>query len=314
MKLKKPKFWNFQKPNFISNLLLPLSKIFGIVSSINLKKQKKFSEIKCICVGNIYLGGTGKTTLCIELKRIFEEANIKTCFIKKYYEDQVDEQIILKENGRTFIDKNRITSIKKAISENYQVAIFDDGLQDKSIFFDLTFICFNQINMIGNGRLIPAGPLRESLNILKKDKNIFVIGNNENNQTFKNILLSKIPDLNFYDCVYKPSNLKDFQMNKNYIIFSGIGNHETFMEMLKKNKFKILKDFEYPDHYKYLKKDIEKICKIANEHNAKILTTKKDYHRIPNEYKKNIQFIEIQLKIKQIDFLKNKINIKNEIN
>ena len=141
-----------------------------------------------------------------------------------------------------------------------------------------------------------------------------MIGNDENNQTFKNILLRKIPDLNFYDCVYKPSNLKDFQINKNYVIFSGIGNHETFIEMLKKNKFKILKDFEYPDHYKYLKKDIEKICKIANEHNAKILTTKKDYHRIPNEYKKNIQFIEIQLKIKQIDFLKNKINIKNEIN
>ena len=70
MKLKKPKFWDYQKPNFISNILLPLSKIVQLKSQLEIKDKKKFKEIKSICVGNIYLGGTGKTSLAIELKKI----------------------------------------------------------------------------------------------------------------------------------------------------------------------------------------------------------------------------------------------------
>ena len=64
-------------------------------------------------------------------------------------------------------------SLKKAIEEKYEVAIFDDGLQDKTISYDLSFVCFNKKNFIGNGRLIPAGPLRERLSSIKKYKNVF---------------------------------------------------------------------------------------------------------------------------------------------
>lgn len=234
MKLKKPKFWDYNKPNIISNILFPLSIVYQFLSCLKIKKVRKFEDIKCICVGNIYLGGTGKTSLSIELKKILDNENIKSCFIKKYYPNQIDEQELLKKHGKTFINKNRINAIKEATSENYEVAICDDGLQDKSIFFDLTFVCFNQKNMIGNGRLIPAGPLRENLSCLNKNKNVFLIGNSENNQNLKDFLQSKVSDLNFYDGIYEPLNLDKISKDKNYIAFSGIGNHETFIEMLKK--------------------------------------------------------------------------------
>ena len=307
MKLKKPKFWDYNKPNIISNILFPISIIFQFISSLKVKKKRKFENIKCVCVGNIYLGGTGKTSLSIELKKIFDDENIKSCFIKKKYSDQIDEQELLKKHGKTFINKDRISAIKQAILENYEVAIFDDGLQDQGIFYDLTFVCFNQKNMIGNGRLIPSGPLRENLNCLNKNKNIFLIGNSENNQNFKDFLQNKTSDLNFYDGVYEPLNLEKFNKDENYIAFSGIGNHETFIEMLKKNKLRILKDLEFPDHHKYSIKDIEKINLTANKYNSKIITTKKDYQRINDKYRDNIQVLDIYLKIKQITQLKNKI-------
>jgi tetraacyldisaccharide 4'-kinase len=314
IKLKKPKFWDYQKPNFISNILLPLSKIVQLKSQFEIKDKKKFKEIKSICVGNIYLGGTGKTTLAIELKKILDKENITSCFIKKEYLNQVDEQILLKKFGRTFINKSRSEALKSAISEKYQVAIFDDGLQDKDISYDLSFVCFNQKNKIGNGRVIPAGPLRENLNVLTKYKNIFLNGNNNENNNLKKILLDISPNLNFYESRYKILNLENFNRNNQYIVFSGIGNHETFIEMLKKNEFKIAEDFEYPDHYNYSVNDIKKIQEIAIKNSAKILTTEKDYLRLNMKEQKDIQFVKIYLKIYQIEELKKRLKFINETN
>lgn len=314
MKLKKPKFWDYPKPNLLSDILFPLSKIIQFISNIKIKKSEKFLNIKCICVGNIYLGGTGKTTLAIELNKILQRENIKSCFIKKNYSNQADEIALLEKSGKTFINTNRIKALKSAISENYEVAIFDDGLQDKSILYDISLICFNQKNLVGNNRLIPAGPLRESLDILKKNKNIFIIGNNENNTSFKNQLLKNSNNLNFFDCIYEPSNLKSFDLNTNYIAFSGIGNHGTFVDMLKKNKFNVLEDIEFPDHYNFSFLDINKIHQTAKKYNAKILTTKKDFLRINNSFQKDIQYINVRLKILQIEELKKKLKFINENN
>ncbi len=309
MKLKKPKFWDYKEPNLISNILFPISKIIEFLSKIKISKKKKFKQIKSICIGNIYLGGTGKTSLAIEIKKILDKSNLKSCFIKKDYSDQIDEQELLKNYGKTFIDKSRIKALKKAISENYEVAIFDDGLQDKNISYDLSFICFNQKNLIGNGRLIPAGPLRESLDNLK-NSNIFLIGNDDDNISFKNILLEKFSNLDFFDCIYEPLNFEDIKLGNNFIVFSGIGNHQTFIDMLKKKNFQITKDLEYPDHYNYSKNDMDTIYKMAEKYNAKILTTRKDYLRLDKNYKKEIQFIDVSLKIKQLDLLQKKLNFK----
>ena len=131
MKLKKPKFWDYKKPN-IMHILYPISLLIQIISSLIKIKPKKFN-IKTICIGNIYLGGTGKTSLCIKINQILKKRNIKSCFVKKFYKNQIDEQKILKKNGELFLSSNRIKAINEAEDQNYDVAIIDDGLQDKSI-------------------------------------------------------------------------------------------------------------------------------------------------------------------------------------
>jgi tetraacyldisaccharide 4'-kinase len=316
MNLKKPKFWDYKKPNFISNLLFPLSKLVEIRSNFIKTKNVKVENIKTICVGNIYLGGTGKTSIAIELKKMLDKQNIKSCFIKKDYSEQIDEQKLLEKFGKVFINKSRLKALKEANSENFEIAIFDDGLQDKDILYDLSFVCFNKKNFIGNGRLIPAGPLRESLGNIKIYKNIFLNGNDEDVESLEEILNKKYQNLNFYESRYKPLNLNRYNLDEQYIVFSGIGNHPTFIDMLKKNKFNIIQNFEFPDHYNYSKKDISKIIKIASKNSAKILTTQKDYLRLDKELQLEIDYIKVDLKITQIKELKDKIIslINNENN
>ena len=307
MNLKKPKFWDYKKPNFISNLLFPLSKLVEVKSEFVKFKKTKFNDIKTICVGNIYLGGTGKTSIAIELKKILDKQNIKSCFIKKKYSNQIDEKKLLEKFGKTFFNKSRIKALKDAISEGFSVAIFDDGLQDKSIDYDISFVCFNKKNFIGNGRVIPAGPLRESLNKIERYKNIFFSGNDENDENLKEILSKNCSNLNFFDSKYKLLNLDKFDLSKKYVVFSGIGNHGTFIDMLKKNNFQIIKDFEFSDHYNYVQKDIKRIAKFALLNSAEILTTEKDHLRLSEKLQSGINFTKINLEISQINKFKEKI-------
>ena len=299
MILKKPKFWDYNKPNIFAYILSPIAYLIKLINLfLKTSRPKKF-RIKTICLGNIYVGGTGKTSLSIAINKILNQKNIKSCFIKKFYKNQIDEQKLLKNYGKLFLYKKRVEAVKQAENENFEIAILDDGLQDKSIDYDVKFVCFNNINWIGNGMTIPAGPLRESVNNLKIYKNIFLNGNLENIEKLKVEILKINPNINIHIGKYEPLNLNEFSKNDKYLIFSGIGNHQTFVKMIKNYGLNIFKDHEFPDHYKYTDKDINNILNEANDLNCKIITTEKDYLRINAEKKSlsNINFIKSELKI-----------------
>jgi len=297
MTLRKPNFWNLKKPNFLAYLLLPIAKTIQLINYFKKYSKPKKFKIKTICVGNIYVGGTGKTSLSIELNKILNNKNIKSCYVKKFYKNQIDEQTILKNKGKLFLSNERATAIKLAEEEKYEVAILDDGLQDRSIEYFSEIVCFNSINWIGNGLTIPAGPLRENINNLKRYKNIFINGNLENIDEIKAEIKKINPQINIHLGKYNPLNLNEFNLNDKYIVFSGIGNHSTFVSMLNLNGLKIIKDFEYPDHYQYEKEDIDKILSQAENLNCKVITTEKDYVRLDKIYSNKIKFLKSELKI-----------------
>ena len=313
MKLKKPKFWDYNKPNFLALLLWPLSIIYKVIFNLNNKKKIKINSIKTICIGNIYIGGTGKTSLAIKIKQILDQKNIRACFIKKQYADQIDEVKLLQNYGKIFVNKKRIEALKQAASGNYEVAILDDGLQDNSIKFDLIFVCFNKLNWIGNGFVIPAGPLREDINNLKLYSHVFLNGNEEKTEIKKNFIKKINPKTIIYESRYRPLNLEDFDKSEKYLVFSGIGNHKTFINMLKKKKFNILSDLEFPDHFYYKESDLNKIFLKAKKLNAKIITTEKDYLRINQSLSKDIKFIKSELEIMDEDSL-TRVLINNNVN
>ncbi len=258
---------------------------------------KKYPEIKSICIGNIYLGGTGKTSLSLKINQILKDRKFKTCFIKKNYSNQKDEQEILKNDAKLFKFHKRSDALIEAINEKYEYAIFDDGLQDVSITYDLNIVCFNSINLIGNGLTIPSGPLRNKLNILKKYNIVLINGDERNLEFFEEKILKINPKINIFRGKYIPLNLEKFNKNDKYLIFSGIGNHQTFVAMLKSYGINIVKDMEFPDHYYYKLTDIKNMISLANKLGCKILTTEKDFYRVEKYKFEEIKFVKSELKI-----------------
>ena len=297
MNLKKPKFWDYKKPNILAYFLYPISLLIKIINYTKSKQTQKKFKIKTICVGNIYLGGTGKTSLCIKINKILQRNKIKSCFIKKFYTNQIDEIKLLEKNGKIFSSSKRMDALKQAENENYEVAILDDGLQDKSIKYDLKLVCFNNINWIGNGMTIPAGPLREEIKELKNYDHIFLNGNLEDAEKLKKQILEINSHITIHLGKYKPLNINEFDKNENYYVFSGIGNHQTLISMVKNNGIKIIKDKEFPDHYKYSDEDINKIINEAENLNCKIITTEKDCSKLKETYLNKIKIIKSELNI-----------------
>jgi len=311
MKFKKPNFWDYKKPNLIAYILLPFTYIIKLIGFISKKEKIVTERIKTICVGNIYLGGTGKTPISIKIDQILKNLNFKTAFIKKKYHDQEDEQKTLSTYGKLFCKNNRIDALKDAINENIEVAIVDDGLQDKMLSYDITFVCFNSESWVGNNLCIPSGPLREDLKSIKKYDAVFLNGNGENIIEIKNIIKNIKPDLEIFNSEYVPLNMEEIDINQNYLAFSGIGNPDSFLKTLKKSNIKIVKALNFPDHYYYSNKDITKIKEIAKNLKAKIITTEKDYNRLNKLNSEGIDFLKIELKIinenQLINFLKKRL-------
>tara|TARA_B100001121_G_scaffold255421_1_gene232939 strand:+ start:8547 stop:9497 length:951 start_codon:yes stop_codon:yes gene_type:complete len=316
MRFKKPKFWDFKKPNFYSYLLLPLT-IFVKINNfyLNLKSKKKIKEIKTICVGNIYVGGTGKTPTTIRLYQILKNLGCKVYTAKKYYPNQIDEKIILENQTNLITAKNRLDIIAKAQKKNIKFLIFDDGLQEKKIDYDLKFVCFDLPNWIGNGFLIPAGPLREKLDSLSKYDGVFLKNDSSNKNDQINIIKRYNPNIQIYETYYEPTNIMDFDLSEKYLVFSGIGNHASFKEILIKNKIKVVDEINFPDHFDYKMNDIIKIKDHAKKINAKIITTEKDFVKISNFEKNEIKYLKVKIKISNenqfINFLKSRIYEKN---
>ncbi len=313
MNFKKPFFWDLKKPNLFSYLLLPFTFLLIINNFLlRFKKKKIFSEIKTICVGNIYLGGTGKTPLTIKLYEIIDKMGLKVTTAKKFYSNQIDEQRLLKEKTETIIRKKRLEAVNQAINKSNEVIIFDDGLQERNIDYDLKIVCFKYKNWIGNGQLIPSGPLREKIESLKNYDAVFLNGKNETSDPIKKIIYKINPQIEIFESYYNIENLDELEKGSNYLIFSGIGDPPSFKEILLENNVKVVKEMIFPDHYIYKKNDITNILNEAQKINAKILTTEKDFFKIQESDIKKINFLKIGLKIIEeqnfIKFLNENLN------
>ena len=305
MRFKKPLFWDIQRISIWSIFLLPISIIYLFLIWIaKVKKYFKFYKkptIPIICVGNIYLGGTGKTPLAIEIFKICKSFGKNPAFIKKYYNYLSDEIKMLQASGKTYTNYKRQTSISLSISNNHDLAILDDGFQDLTIKPDFSIICFNSKQMIGNGLLIPSGPLRERLSAIKRANCVIINGNK--NLEFENKLfqiLGNKKSLTIFYSKYKIININTFR-NKKLTAFAGIGNPSNFFDLLKENNLNVERTFSFPDHHEYSENDFKK---IIDDNSNKIVTTEKDYLRMTDLQKQRCEFVKVSLEIENKDKFK----------
>ncbi len=319
---KKPRFWDYKYISFLAIALSPFSYFVNIFNYIKLKTSiKKNFSIPIICVGNIYLGGTGKTPLASEIFKITQFLGKNPAFVKKYYDYLEDEITMLKKIGKTYLSKNREEAISSLISFKHDVAILDDGFQDFSIKKDFSIVCFNSRQLIGNGFLIPSGPLRESFKSIKRADCIFI--NGDRNIQFENKINKINKSAKIFYSKYKIKNLDKFK-NKKVLAFAGIGNPSNFFELLKENNIYVLSTYSFPDHHNYSQRDFDNILgdmflfsmpelskKEKGKRPVEIITTEKDYSRMNDKQKLNCDYIEVDLEIENknefINLIKSKI-------
>ena len=305
MILKKPKFWD-EKIGLLAVILFPFSVLYFFM--IFLKKKftsvKKF-KIPIICVGNIYIGGTGKTPVSIFLANEITKFEKNPIVLRKYYQSHKDEYELIKNyTGNLILNQNRTDGLIEAEKLNFDVAILDDGLQDYKIKKDLNIVCFNQNQLIGNGLVLPAGPLRESLNTLKNVDVIII--NGEKNKFFEDRLLRVNKNLDIFYSSYIPINIDKFK-GKKLLALAGIGNPENFFQILEKNRLQIGEKLIFPDHYNFSMSEVKNIIERAKKNNYQIIMTEKDYYKFKQFKFDNINYLKIILKVENKERLIDKI-------
>ena len=303
MKLYKPNFW--KETNLVSILLFPISLIVKLIILMRKTFTKELEfEIPVICVGNIYLGGTGKTPLSINLGKELSILNKKPVIIRKYYKHHKDEYSLIRENFKHLITKkDRKNAIKNAVQNGFDTVILDDGFQDYKIKKNLNIVCFNN-QLLGNGMLIPAGPLRESVDSLKSAHIIII--NGDQNIEFERKLLEINNEISIFYSRYQLIDIEKYRGKKLFVV-AGIGNPENFFELIRSQNLNIIKKLSFPDHYQFSKSEILNIINDARKNGYQVVMTEKDYHRVKDYNFTEIHYMKVKLEIAEKKEFLNKV-------
>jgi len=295
MKLNKPKFWS-EKYSFFSFFLLPLTLITILIIFLKKKLIRSMQfNIPVICIGNIYLGGTGKTPASIYIAQELSALGKKPVILRKFYKSHKDEHNLIKENFKNLIiNRNRVNGIIEAQKMNYDSVILDDGFQDFTVEKDLSILCFNQDQLIGNGLVLPSGPLRDSLSSLKNAEVILI--NGKKDFAFEKKILNINRSLKIFYTRYKPIDIEKFK-NKKLLAIAGIGNPDNFFKLLLENGLNIEKKLIYPDHYEFTEAEILHIIKEADKNNNQIIMTEKDYYKVKKFKNNKLKYLKVLLEI-----------------
>jgi tetraacyldisaccharide 4'-kinase len=319
-----PHFWT--KRGLLAYLLLPISKIYWFLGLLRFICTKPYHfPVKVVCVGNANVGGTGKTQLVMWLTKALQAKNIRVVIITKAFGSKLkeavlvnsshkasevgDESIMLRQYAPTIATTKILQALPIINSLKPELVILDDGLQNPTIHKDLSILVIDQERGMGNGFLLPAGPLRqypkEALKIIDL---VLEIGIKKNAPNYAHNLKTHKPV--FYAQIIPRTKI---DTSSNYLVFSGIGDPNRFLKMLKQDELKIVAHEIFPDHHNYSPKDIEYLRNKATALKAKLLTTRKDYVKIQDQLPVICYDVELLIDKSEnlIKIIHEKISIKN---
>ena len=324
------KFWYSSSIlfKFVSAILLPLSLIWIIIDRLKFYFTKSYNpSIKTICVGNINVGGTGKTPVSIFLYKILKKMGYKPVFLSYAYKSKLkkptlildnlpileDEAKILNKTGDTVVSNSRLKGIKfienLSSKKNYDIIIMDDGLQNYSIKKHLSFLTIDRGMMFGNGLCLPSGPLRQYFNTCSKNIDAIIFTGDE----YKRVSIKEFKKKKFH-CITK-LNLKGLSViNKKYFAFSGLAYNLKFFNSLIRKNINICRTKEFNDHYLYKDEDIVELIDISDKYKLKLITTEKDFVKIPKKFHSKIKYVPIEIDINENELIDLKLFLEKSLN
>jgi tetraacyldisaccharide 4'-kinase len=298
MPLKTPSWW-YRKAGLLASALTPLAALYGRVATKRMAKGQAYrSRLPVICIGNFTAGGGGKTPAAIAVGTLLKAMGKQPAFLTRGYGGKAkgvvkvtegqsadavgDEPLLLAAAAPTVVSADRAAGAKAIETTDADVIVMDDGFQNPSLAKDLSLIVADASSGLGNGLVIPAGPLRAPLEgqISHADA-LVVIGEGKKADPLiaafeasgKPVLRAKItPNCDPRWLAVLPA-----------IGFAGIARPSKFFATLKANGARLIDSHAYPDHHRFTEKDAKRLLKEAEDKHAMLVTTEKDWARLPDD-------------------------------
>lgn len=309
--MKAPSFW-YGSPGLRASLLSPLGAAYGAVGRRRMRRVVPTKVgAKVICVGNLVAGGTGKTPTAIGLAKRAAELGTVAAFLSRGYggrltgpvrvdpsrhtaADVGDEPLLLAAHGAVYVSRDRIAGARLAMADGVGLLIMDDGFQNPFLHKDLSFLVIDAQTGIGNGQIIPAGPLREYPEDGFRRADAIVLMGDRAPATQLSQLISAT-GLPILGARLEPSRDAEWLRGQTIVAFAGIGRPQKFFNMLNRLGADIVSRFAFPDHHRYDADDIMRLAEMAAAAEATLVTTTKDFARLPIEARQMVELVEVEV-------------------
>lgn len=315
--MKAPKFW--YKDSMLGNILGPLGYFYGVITSWRLMISHSWkAKVPVVCVGNLVVGGAGKTPTAIAVAQYFMQLDLRPVFLTRGYGGSErgpllvtpeykrlntvgDEATLLASVAPTIVARHRISGCQLAESIGAQVIIMDDGYQDPSIYKDISLLVVDGHDFFGNCHLLPVGPLRETIpKGLARASAIIVVEWRKSalDSAFKHshylsfIARQKLPILRAY---LAPGKEATSLSGRRIVAFAGISRPLKFFTTLETIGAVLVERFSFPDHKIYTTTEIQLILDRARVLHAVPVTTTKDAARLSPEYRKKVVALTVAI-------------------
>ena len=305
--MRAPDFWD--ERSVVSNLLVPVGAIVSSVACVRAQTARpKEIKVPVVCVGNLVAGGAGKTPVALSLAKQLQRLGSEVHFLSRGYRGRIrgphrvdktsdnandvgDEALLLARMAPTWVSANRAAGGRLAEINGAQIVLMDDGFQNFSLAKNLSVLVLDSEYGFGNQRVMPAGPLRESISCGFGRADVAVLWGGDNKKV-RQAIPEEMPVLNANMAV--DPNFKGFE-GRPVVAFAGIGRPEKFFGILETLDCSLVQSIPFPDHYMYTAKEILGLREMAENADAVLVTTEKDRIRFPRSLRHVAEAVPVEV-------------------